>query len=752
MITTQLETISPTGKPPRSVIADCQSAQAIVNTMIEEDRPRSTLRARNKALYDGAAPWNPKTLREEGQANRTNVNMRQAKAITDSSVDSYWDARQEVPRRVDVVLEIPGVTEWQAQAWAEVIACGFDKLLKWWGQGYFALCAKSDWNRIYHGGGPQYFEHADTWQPRSAEFGEVLVPSDAPTDLDDNRIMAIRKSYDMQTLYRFIENPEQATLLGWNVAACRKAIELAPEKNGWYWDNPEKREQQLKDNGYFLCETQNAMIPCIHLMVKEFDGKISRYIMCEWGEINEYLCKPKMRYESFKEFINPYFINTAEGYWHGVRGLGSQFYNILRIMDIMSCQFIDLTCISSSVLLVPRSEGDLKKLLSTQLGPITILPPDTTVQSAQFPNLSQNGMMVNQMLLQTLQNTTGAYMQRASAPDGQAMTATQVAANIANAAKLSTSQQNQFYTQESEMGFEMLRRAINPNIRDDREYGRLAKKFQKYCEDHGVPKKYLHKRFIGEVRAVRASGAGSPAMRMMLSQQKLGMIGLITDPTLQYRAKREAWADIFGYESAARYFPDQPVPQTTQEFSDADGENADMRVGQARQVFPYQNPAIHLQVHLPDMMQRYEATQNGQYNPQEMWAYLSTGLPHSQQHLAQMAFDPTQKEKFKEYNDAFQQLVRLANQLQQQLTDQAKAQAKEQMRQMQEMQKMLEAAQNQNDPVELAKLQLAYQKQAHKEMMDRARLGLTASKQQQQAAVTDIDTAIKVKDANTSES
>lgn len=738
----RFQTLDKRGNPPETVIKDAPAAQGLAAQIMLDDQPRSYIRSVYKNLYDGGKPFDDDLLKKEGQQNRTNISMRRAKAITDSNVDSYWDARREVPRRADIKIQY-GST-WESQEASEIVSQEFDTLIKRW-TGYYSLCAKSDFNRVYYGAGPQFFENADTWRPKAAAFGDIYTGANASTDMEELPFFFGRKEYYVGDLYQFIKDPEVAKKFGWNIKAVKKAIELAPNKTNKRYNNWESLEQDLKNNSLYLGYVDNYTVPVIQIHVKEFDGKISRKLICEWKDIDEYLCEPTGQYKKFYDFINPYFLNQSECQWHGIRGLGSQFFSVLRMLDIIGCQLCDLTCIASSLVLIPKTEGDLRKLMAVQLGPVTVLPPGITVQQTQFPNLQTGGMVTHQMLLETLHNTTGSYAQRATTPSGQARTAAEIQSEIANAAKLSMSQQTQFYTQEDIMLHQMYKRAMNFNIRKDLEYGQEAERFQKRILARGVPKAALALCYLDSVAAVRASGAGSPAMRMMLGGQKMQALGLITDPTRLEMAKREAWADQFGYDSAARYFPIQQPLTSQQDYADAEKESALMKMGSKLNVFPYQNAVIHLTVHIPPLFAAHQAVQQGQGDLQQAYQEYATTMPHIQAHLAGIAFDPSQKSAVKEFNQAFAQLMRNAQQIEQQLGDQVQAQQEEQMRQVEEQQKALQQAENEPDPVKLMKLQLDFQKFNEKKFVDRSRLALDASKQAQEMAETDFKTSRGVK-------
>lgn len=737
---------------PPSVIKDCVSVQRLVQNAINNDIPRSSIRATYKNLHDGGLPFDPVELEKEGQANRANFPSKQAKAITSENVNSYTDLRTNVSYRATIRMEVDGATAWENDHFSDVVTRGYSKLLSWWPE-EFSVYQKSDFNRVYFGGGPIYFQNQDTWQPKAARYGEVLVPENAPTNLDELPWCIIRKRYYPADLYNFISNKEAARVVGWNVDAVEQCIKLSYDRRGNSQNQltPEEWQIQVKNDQY-LSNDQSALIPTSILNYKDLNGKIKWKMVCEWGDIKEFLFESRKDYDHFRDYLNPFFLETQDGDWHSPSGLGSQFFAILKAMDLANCQMADLVNIASTVLVIPESQSDASKLQAVSLGPITVLPPGTKAETVNYPNLVTGPLAFYQNLQRILQNTTGAFQPGQIDPTGSNPTATQIQAQIANASRLSGNQQVQFKIQEDQRHYQMLKRALNPKIRDDKEYGKLARRFQDWCVSHGVPKKALDPKFIASVTTNLAAGAGSNAARMMIADMKLQTVGAIQDPTARIRCTKEAFAEKFSPEYADRAFPELPPVQTEQQQAEALQENALFALGQSLPVFGWQNAEIHLSAHLPHAMQAYQASQSGQMPLQQAFTQMGIELDHSQQHLAQIVFNPYLKQVAGKFNDDYQQLVRLFTRVKQQLGDQMEAQQEAQARQQEEMAKLLDQAQNAITPVEQEKLKLqwnkqrlAWDKQAHKELMDNSKLGLQARKQRQDMAIANIDTALSVR-------
>src|SRR5690349_21955972 len=89
--TAALNTLSPSGTPPKSRISDPEQAQAIVAYLIEANRERARKETQQKGMFDGNAPYNAFKLKAAGRAWEANFNTLEGKARKASAKVPYYD-------------------------------------------------------------------------------------------------------------------------------------------------------------------------------------------------------------------------------------------------------------------------------------------------------------------------------------------------------------------------------------------------------------------------------------------------------------------------------------------------------------------------------------------------------------------------------------------------------------------------------------------------------------------------------------
>lgn len=750
----KLETLDEQGTAPRSVIADGTSAHAIKQQLITADIPRSRQRATIKAMYDGHPPFDPADLKKRGQGDRSNTNMKRAAAMTNQMSDSYLDMQFETSTMADVQIEHG--TSGKGYDFSEIVTREFNRTLRRW-IGFYDVMSLSNFNRCYYGTGPIYFQNGLTWRPVAAEAGQIMVDKDASTDISRLDIMCIKRYWRMHELYRSIENETIAGNLGWNVKATEEAIRRSKYQGETFKSAPtwEQLNKEIKNNDLWYSYVSPPVI-LYDMLAKEYDGTISRRILTEWDSDNVLYQKMDVA-NQFNQLIFPFFLSKQEGSWHSIRGLGAQFYNVLRALDLVDNQILDMTMIGGSLVIRPKTGAAYDKLNSVRLGPVTVIPPDVDYIQATFPNLSTTGIPTHNLLLQTLSNTTGSYHTNSSMTQdgGEAATATEKNIDLSQLSSLSSSQQNQFYNECDNLLLEMFRRMANPNLPDrnsalgKQEDFKEARDFQQRCLDRGVPLSALQAPYLQTVKSTRSIGNGSRAMKEQKANELMQMLGLISDQDVRQKMLKDIYSAKFTNSVAQRYFPPQPSIQLRSDAKTAELENAGFKSGNSFDVMDHENPVIHLQIHIPPLMQAAQAATaqggNGQPNPQnaqQVFSLLAIALPHCSDHLKRIASDPTQKQEVVSVGKILNQLNNVAVKLQQQIGAAATQAQKQALQQAQQ-----QNVDSQKLQLEAGKLALAQRKQAHKEATDNVKLQLQVAKDRQSLSLNDLSASIDLHQA-----
>jgi hypothetical protein len=419
---------------------------------------------------------------------------------------------------------------------------------------------------------------------------------------------------------------------------------------------------------------------------KEFDGKISRYIILDDGSLGpngedgkeEFLYAKIGRYDSMNQVLCPFFFDISRsGEWHGVKGQGPKIFDYCEIGNRMTGDMIDGARRAAKLLLVAADASTVQKFQTLDLADGTVIPPGFTVQRNNDLGSNMEGVMLVRRELQNIsQSNTGSYTQRVAA-ENQEPTLGQAQLNAAQQATLGRSAINRYCRSLDRMYREMVRRVLNPALKKGDPGGKEAADFIDRCVERGVPKEALTMEHICSIKAARPVGHGSEQMRMVLADKLVSLIPLITNERARNYALRFVAAAYFGQHVADALFPEYDTPQIIDEHLGlATLENNALRAeGGQVAVTPAQDNATHFKVHYGDLNEHVQELQQGGANPVAVLTHMNNAIPHLQEHLQKIAGDPTREVQVKQFAQALAAAVNGKDQLQQQIEEAMKAQA-----------------------------------------------------------------------------
>jgi len=355
-----------------------------------------------------------------------------------------------------------------------------------------------------------------------------------------------------------------------------------------------------------------------------------------------------------------------------VRGLGYKLFPFIQLSNRMRNAIVDGAMLSSALMIQPATGEDVSNLSLMYNGPLSILPPGINVVDKTMPNLAGNVLPIVRDLEVVRQNNTGTYNPKQVMPDGDARTATEVQAQLAQQSILSAQAMNLYYIPFQKLLTEQFRRLATVKYRSDEPGGEEAIAFRKRIEARGVPWKAVEK--VYRIQAVRAIGAGSPGARMLAFNEFMAIMPRF-DEVGQRNLIRDRVAARVGYDQVDRYIPKGEIERIPIDAKIAELENGTMQGGRGVSVNPGENHAVHVKVHLEDAARFLQALQQNQVDPKLAMSYLQVQYPHSTAHAEQLALDPSRSQEVGMAREILNQMREAVENIGKQLAAQAKREA-----------------------------------------------------------------------------
>lgn len=733
------ETISKAGEAPKSRLSKASSAYNILKKLITRDETRSQKRAIIQGQIDGNAPYNSEELRRLGQAHRSNVNFREAEAARDARKTSYYELLMEVDSLVEVKLRPEVRNDENPVDVGEIIADEFtNMLIEWPGFWYNMLLHQQQ--MITWGIGNCYWENEIDWRFKAARAGAFLVPDETKSTRDDLDVLAIRHKYKVHELFAFIkddETEEKSRDQGWNTQLIKeliiKSVNTGMNRDKWGLGTWESHQQMIKDNDLEYTYSETKRIPVSNMLVEEFDGTISHFIISEEEEYNkadrgsdtpgDFLFKKIGRYGNWSQAVCLFFADIGDGTYHSIRGLGAKIFAHCVLSDRLMNTTVDGALTSATILVEPSNEGQRERVRMVRIGPISVMPsgynviPHTSFQ----PNLE--GLIgIKALLDANLNRNVGLQRPKVTETEKTPTEKTvgELHMKATAEAKLEKGDINMYYIQWDLLYQEVARRALNSSLTTADPGYKSAKKFIDACVKRGVSKELLKAKLL-KFTAKRAIGYGSPVMKSLITADILSV-----SPYFDERGKDNAVRDYVaaraGQHGVNRYKPAQDrnkIPSS--EHSIASLENNDLREGSNVIVGVDQLHVIHLLVHMQPLVQAADAFLKGQVSDSErLFQYFDIAMKHCAMHLDYLVDDPARKNEYAMFRKQFAELTRIHSTLQAQVGKMAKDREKQMQERAEVIRRAQENVQGDELKVELAKIEADLQLRVLKEQNNNA--------------------------------
>jgi len=668
-----LKTLPPSGAAPKARLDDAKKGQEIYWTLHRANELRNLSGTYIQGMFDGNPPYKQSALRNQAQGWRANFNSLEGKARKDAAKTPYYDLFSSTPTYAQVQTEIRG-DQLDAQAASDVITEEFYELLRDW-PGFDLNFWKMLDDFVGFSRGWLWWPDVLSWRFKRIAWWKVLFPDGTDVDPDEWCLFAIEHTFDPTTLNGYIRDESSARDAGWNIEVVRQAIINACPIQPSNMQDTMLVQQAVRDQDIYLT-TRASTVQAASIYVKEFDGSWSRMIVQTGSDAGnppalgpkQWLFRKELAAGNVRELMASFFFEVENGSINGLGGLGRDIFDVIKTKDRMRCEQVNNVFMRSTILLqAQNASSQIKAGLIQVGGGVTVVPVGMNIQQSTMIGDVQTTMVVNQDLDNMLDKNTGIYRPTFEKPQGNPETATAAAQRFAQATVLTNSAVNRFYQQLDWFYSEIYRRASQelPEKSDDPGI-KSALDFQKRCRERGVSMKQL--RTPRYVRASRAIGNGSPAMRQQLTAEIAPISGQFGQ-----RGQR-AWLKDYvaargGQAKVDRYLPpEDEADLPSEQDREALQENASIKIGAPVVIVENDNHQVHLRRHFEAGFAALQGAQQG-VDLNEAAAFIQGALPHIQEHIQLLGRPELQKEAVQMFKQLAQGLNQLVSAIQQSQPD-----------------------------------------------------------------------------------
>ena len=562
------------------------------------------------------------------------MNFGEAQRLLDISLSAYVDLYSSLEK----LVEVKGTQGEPAERgqMEDIVAEELTHLMRSWPEfhsHYLRLCTTF----IKHGVGICYFDTPDDWKFRVGGFADMLIPRQTPANETMIDVAIGRRQYHLHELFAFIKNPKAAERVGWNVDEVKRVIMKNCRTDGrdtsGYAKQWETFQQELKNNDIHAGH-QNPTVAVLHYWVREMDGSISHYISAE-DKASEFMYKKLSRYSTPEQaYIMFNYGVGSNGTYHSIRGLGHRIFNHIQTSNRLRCQMVDGAMLSSAIMIQPDSQRAMDELGFTYYGAYAVLSPNVNIIEKAIPNLSNSVQpaltdISNQLALNT--DTVSSYGSQQSSPYRNQM---QVISDMDVQTKLSGASLNLFYSSWQRLLKEVVRRIVTSKRNDA-----AIKDFKNRCAMRGVPEEFIMTLDVARTKAVRSIGNGSYANRLVALRELQGISGSFDDIGRR-NLTRDIVSTRVGHDLADRYVPVAQDSRPTVDNKIAFLENQAMMQGSPVPVEANEIHGLHLDVHIPALVQLIEQLNAGAADPVQSLPVLQAFYSHVGETVQALAADP----------------------------------------------------------------------------------------------------------------
>ncbi len=654
--------------------------QSVIRQGDDVARIQSANRSKVDNLFNGFPPLSEA---EATKANiRVNVNWGEAARIAQLGTRQYKTAFLGPKNFFRVTL--PNAPVEKADDWGIFITKAINKLMK--KNKKYVHTHKYKWASVLlHGIGPTLWYDKESWCPNYIALADLRIPTNTTTDFENLNWFAVRHQYTVYSLAKkaFGENADPCWIKAPVSKLLANRIDInydSGNSNEWLV-NPEKMSELVKQNGmyyqsdavptiplwhFFYLDDTDLTNPCWNMTVipdvvggatalpeteflyksdKPFADELSRLLHCQFGDLN---------------VVSP-------TNYHSVRALGFELMEPCFYSNLTRCRYLQHVHESFNIWLritdpTGRARAQKVEMYDRCVIPegVSIVPQD---QRHSIP-AEQVESVLGQM--RQLEGESGtAYTQDIHEPGDEGETATKTNAKERLANQVLGGLLEDAFGQELSSYEEIARRFCLSNSSNPD-----AKKFQKQCKDYGIDRVFVNAD-QWDIEAEIPMGSGNQSLALAQANGEMAVRPML-DPT----AQQDVLHNYLAVNSGNPRRAERLAPLSSQRGVTSGIERAESIFGTLMTGFPARlkegiNPIEIIDTLLPAMaavISRIETQGGNMATSQEVAGLKNTG-EYVGQLIDQLAQNPQEEQRVKQYGDAMGKLMNSVKGFEQRLAE-----------------------------------------------------------------------------------
>jgi hypothetical protein len=638
----------------------------------------ATNRAKINSLFNGDPPWGEDEMEENNRW--VNVNFLEAPRIAHNAREQLNNLFLKPGNFFNVKIDMG--PPWKRDYWGEVITTNINCALQY-GIEFNDLIQATNAQTVLHGIGPCYWPRRKSPLPREVGIDEVLVPKGTYISMCNLPFFAIYQEWTYPELSSMVSGKNVDP--GWNKPYAQSVLknlknqESLGSRTFGRVDMPEKSAEDDKE-GY--SDGGAAPNVCAWEFYSrrtdeedEYDAEWDRRIVVDYektsvdfsddsGHRDAFLYDSSKKKEVYathhSQIIHWQFgnvSNVAPFRYYSVRSLGWLLYAVGRLQNMMRSRFSERQFSEMLELFRNVPEADREKLEFVELRDKGIIPEGLNfVTAAERHQVNENlillGLNQNRQLMA---ESSATYVPDVAQQSAQAQSATESMIRMQTSMSLNSAMANQAYGRIKYLYKEICRRFT---IKDSQN--KTVVKFRLKCLASGVPQEVLTNYEVWEVEPERMLGGGHKAMEVLQANQLMSI-----RPNLDPEAQRTVDRKFIAANSDDPRLAMELVPEE-KPISDST-VFANLAFGVLMQGAPVVSKKG---INEPDYIETLLQLMGGtvQALPQLADPSMAPALAqrigglintstHLEQHINQLAQNPSERQKAKQYQEGMAQII-----------------------------------------------------------------------------------------------